>query len=119
MNPDSHDACPIACTLEAQDYKQRLALIADLNRDALLAHRRDGLRLQLTYASHAEGRVRDIVRRERNCCAFLSFEVRVDGDAVQVVIEVPESARIAAESVFEPFRPTGAADSPQRARAAR
>jgi hypothetical protein len=95
---------PIACTLGPGDFRQRLAWIADLNRDALRAQQRDGLRLELIYAPAALDRVREMVARERNCCAFLTFDLRQEAEAVRLVIEAPEDARDALDAVFEPFQ---------------
>jgi hypothetical protein len=97
---------PIMCTLAAGDYKDRLAWIADLNRDALRGKNREDLRLELTYAPEAAERVREMVRREQDCCSFLAFDIREDADAVRLSITAPEEAREAAELLFEPFQST-------------
>lgn len=94
---------PIACTLSAGDYRDRIASIADLNRDALRGHHRDDLRLELAYEPAARQRVREMVRREQECCAFLSFELHEDDDGVRVAIIAPDDAREAASALFEEF----------------
>jgi hypothetical protein len=94
----------IACTLNADDLKVRLDCIAELNSAALLSHRRDDLRLELIYDARARTRVLEMVGDEEACCAFLTFEVRDERSTVHVIIRAPESARAAAETVFEPFR---------------
>ncbi|WP_199257928.1 hypothetical protein [Paracoccus binzhouensis] len=104
MDGTSSEAAPIACTLEVGDFKDRLAWIANLNRDALLGSRRDDLRLELTYAPHALKDVREMVHREQRCCAFLSFDLLVEDDVIRLVVTAPEEAREAAELVFEPFQ---------------
>jgi hypothetical protein len=98
------EPAPIACTLGPADFRQRLAWIADLNRDALRAQHRDGLRLELTYAPAALNRVREMVAREQDCCAFLTFDLQQEADTVRLVIEAPEDARDALDAVFEPFQ---------------
>ncbi|CCV06246.1 conserved hypothetical protein [Mesorhizobium metallidurans STM 2683] len=98
------EAAPIACTLDAGDFKERLAWIADLNRRALLGARRDDLRLELTYAPYALKDVHELMCREQQCCAFLDFDLRVEGNAVRLVVTAPEAAREAAALVFEPFQ---------------
>jgi hypothetical protein len=80
-----------------------MAWIAELARDGLKEHHRDGLALHLTYTRVAAGRVRKMVRRERACCAFLAFDVREDGDAVRLTVTAPEEAREAADMLFERF----------------
>ncbi len=102
---------PVACSLAAGDYKARIAWIADLNAAALHAHRRDDLRLELTYAADARDRVGEMVRREQDCCAFLTFEVRETRDGVRLTITAPERARGAADDLFAPFLPVAAAPS--------
>ena len=84
---------PIACTLTASDYKARLGQIAELARDALRSHDRNGLVLTLRYDAAAAQRVRDMVRRERDCCAFLAFACREQGNEIVVTISAPEKQR--------------------------
>ena len=95
---------PIACTLGAGDFKTRLAWIAQLNDASLRDHCQDDLRLELVYAPEAREQVREMARREQACCAFLSFQVVEEQDALRVVISAPEAARRAAEAMFEQFR---------------
>jgi hypothetical protein len=102
---------PIACALGTQDYKQRLAWIATLTREALREHNRDDLVLRLTYAPAAEGRVGEMVAKERACCGFLAFDLDQDGDAVHLIITVPEAARESANMLLGPFLP-GSPDHP-------
>jgi hypothetical protein len=103
--PDS-DEQPIACTLTGGDFRERLAWFADLNRDALLAQRRNDLQLELAYRPEATARVREMVRREQECCAFLSFTLCEDADATRLTIVAPEAARDDADLLFEPFQST-------------
>jgi hypothetical protein len=111
MDGTISEAAPIACTLDVGDFKERLAWIADLNRRALVGSRRNGLRLELTYAPHALEDVRELVRHEQQCCAFLDFDLRADSDAIRLVVTAPEAAREAAELVFEPFQSKDAVTS--------
>jgi hypothetical protein len=106
MTMTAGEVQPIMCTLAAGDYKNRMAWIAALNREALREKRRDDLRLALTYAPEAGERVREMVRREKRCCSFLEFDLREDADAVRLTIMAPEEAREAAELLFEPFQST-------------
>ena len=96
-------ALPVACTLGAGDYRERLAWIAELNRTALRHHAHDGRRLVLTYAPGSGDRVRELVRRERECCAFLSFTLHEDPDTVRLTIDAPEAAGASAAVLLEPF----------------
>jgi hypothetical protein len=65
------DERPIACTLGRNDYRERLAWIAQLNRVGLRSHRRDLMTLELHYAAAVRHRVHQLVRQEAECCAFL------------------------------------------------
>jgi hypothetical protein len=95
------EAAPIACTLNAAEFRSRRAKLADLNCTALKSYRHDDLRLELLYAIEARPRVLDMVRAEQTCCAFLTFEVHEEHGALRVVVEAPERARDVAESLFE------------------
>lgn len=103
MSFQSHETNPITCTLSSPEFQARIEWIARLNADALREHHRNGLQLELIYASRAAERVRDMVRGERQCCAFLNFSLHESPDFVALRIEVPEKAREVAEIVFESF----------------
>ena len=94
---------PIACTLGAGDFADRVSWIAELNRSALRAHRRDGLALTLDYAPEAASRVHDLVARERACCAFLAFRVDAAAERVRLTVEAPAETRDALDQLFAPF----------------
>jgi hypothetical protein len=95
MRPDTASETPIACTLDIGGFKQRLAWIAELNHDALRSHESDGLVLRLRYDAKSADRVKEMVRRERQCCAFLRFDIRHESDDVLLTITAREEARIA------------------------
>src|SRR5258707_15489784 len=97
------EAEPVACTLGPNDYKDRIEWIGALSRDALRSHMRAGLTLELHYAAEARDRVREMVRNEQTCCAFLRFDVHHTANEVVVTITAPEAAREAADSLFEQF----------------
>jgi hypothetical protein len=83
---------PIACTLSATDYRGRLAEIATLSRDALRHAEQRGLTLDLRYAPEAAARVRRLVEQERDCCAFLQFELYEDAHEVRLLVTAPLAA---------------------------
>ena len=97
------DSPPIACTLAPGDYQDRLRWIAGLVRGALLGFERDDLRLVLRYAPEAADRVRELVRREQRCCAFLTFDLRDSPNQVELTIGAPEEARAALDTLFGQF----------------
>ena len=100
----SPERVPLACTLMPDDFKERVARIERLAGRALLDAERRPLSLHLTYAPEAE-QVRDLVRDEQACCAFLRFDLREDAHGVRVTIAAPEEARDAADVLFAHFMP--------------
>ncbi len=106
------EAPPIACTLAPSEFKDRLAWIGTLTRDALRSHERQDLVLDLRYAPEARERVREMVRNERVCCSFLTFDLRDAPDEVRLTVTAPEATREAADLLFEQFVAGGPAQSP-------
>lgn len=94
---------PIACALGTGEFRERIDWIAELNRAALLDARREGSRFILTYRPDHAGRVREMVHWERQCCAFLGFDLKEEEDSVTLVIEAPKAAGDALDAIFEPF----------------
>lgn len=94
----------IACALDTGGFKDRLAWIAELNRDALRSYKRDGLVVHLRYDAKSADRVKEMVHREKKCCAFLRFDVQHEGNDVLLTITAPEEARVASETLFDQFR---------------
>jgi hypothetical protein len=43
------------------------------------------------------------MRQEQACCAFLTFEMHEEPDAVTLTIKAPEEARTTVDALFEPF----------------
>jgi hypothetical protein len=103
------ESAPIACALTPGDYKARLAWIAELARDALRSHERRDLELELVYAADAAQRVREMVRKEQDCCAFLSFDLDERSDEIRLTIKAPERAREAADMLLGQFLPSAEA----------
>jgi hypothetical protein len=94
---------PIACTLTGGNFRDRLAWIAELARESLQSYEQRDLVLELRYDLAAAERVREMVRKEQQCCAFLTFDLRQDARTVHLTITAPEEARGAAEMLFEQF----------------
>jgi hypothetical protein len=103
MEAQESHAAPITCTLGAGTYQERLAWIAELNRSELQGSRREGARLILTYGPGAGRRVREMIRREQECCAFLGFKLTDGEKGLTLVITAPEAAWDALDAVFDPF----------------
>jgi hypothetical protein len=120
MNVRESSAEPIACTLGAGPYQERLTWIAELNRSSLRDAHREGARLMLAYDPRATVRVREMSRREQECCAFLQFDLTEDENELTLAITAPEAARGMLDALFDPFLTGASVGSPRaRVRAAR
>jgi len=84
----------IACSLTPGDYADRLREFRHLFATSLQESRRDPTRLHLVLdaATATEDHVRDLLRREQECCPFFSFEVEAAAEAVHVEAAVPDGA---------------------------
>ncbi len=99
---DESATAAIACTLQGDDFKSRAAWIRGIAERHLKKSMRSPLTLYLVYRPEAEEDVRDMVRKEQDCCAFLRFDLSVANDAVHLLITAPEAAREAADMLFCP-----------------
>jgi hypothetical protein len=84
---------PTACTLPTSEQPLRRAEFDALFATALRSvHRGSRTELALTLAP-APGRadaVRDLVRRETECCSFFDFRLE-DGDPLRLLVTVPDA----------------------------
>ncbi len=103
MREQDSASAPIMCTLTGNSLRERLGAIVALMRDALHSFERHGLVLELSFAGTAAERVREMVRKERDCCGFLTFDLREVEQEVRLTITAPEGARDAADFLFEQF----------------
>lgn len=94
---------PVACTLGASDFAERIASIEALNRRSLVRQERDDLVLRLVYEPGARAAVEALVAQERACCAFLDFDLAETRDGLRLTITAPERARTGAEAMFDEF----------------
>ena len=97
------DTPPIACALAPGDYMARLAWIAELTGDGLRRTERRDLELELHYAVETADRVREMVRKERACCAVLTFDLQETSEEIRLIIRAPEEARGAVDLLFAAF----------------
>jgi hypothetical protein len=93
------------CTLEPVIFATDLAWI---NRDALRGYDHADLTLRLRYAPQAVQQVRELIRQEQARCAFLTFEMQEELNAVILTIKAPEEARNTVDALFEAFLAPGA-----------
>jgi hypothetical protein len=86
---------PIACTLTADLSANRIeewrtALRTSISGVARSAPGR--VELRIVDGPHHAGRLVDLARREKACCAFFTFAVEIDSQGVTMVVEVPHDA---------------------------
>ncbi|MBN8974743.1 MAG: hypothetical protein J0H51_22375 [Rhizobiales bacterium] len=94
----------IACTLQLDDFSKRAAEIRAIAERHLRKSMRSPLSLHLVYGPEAADDVREMVRKERECCAFLHFDLSV-GDEIHLLITSPKEAKEAANTLFDHFAP--------------
>jgi hypothetical protein len=103
LAPIDAESAPVACTLGLSDLRTRMSEIASLNSQALKQHECRDLELELVYVFEARERVYEMVRKERECCAFLDFDIHEDANNVRLVIRAPESTRSAVALILASF----------------
>ena len=94
---------PIACSLDAAGLVERRGEFAGLFGGLLVAQERLPRELRLTFAVGQDGEsaVRELFRREQECCPFFSFQFSWDGEMLVVTMAVPDGAEGALDGFAE------------------
>ena len=102
MTPDT----PIACSLDADELRQRLAEMSAIGNEALRHVRSSPRQAVLRFTADDETRVRleAIVAAEARCCAFMDFELGDEADAIVMTISAPEGAELVLDDLVAAFR---------------
>jgi hypothetical protein len=89
-----HIPLAIACSLGPADFTERLQECQTLFATSLRESHREPrlLHLRLDPAVAREQDVRDLLKREQECCPFFSFSVVATPDALLLEAAVPEDA---------------------------
>jgi hypothetical protein len=90
------DSPPIACTLSSEDLRDREKAWAKLLVSGLVQRELVPGGIRLTAAPGAAAGLLDLIELERECCAWIQFEVRdgavvtmtADGDGEAVLTEM-------------------------------
>ena len=103
MTPFPKPDPPVACSLSASEMAARGDELRELSRRALVGRARTsgGVRLEFAHSEATEAAVRDLVRRERECCPFLTFELGVDAGRLTVEVSGPGDAQPLLDAVYE------------------
>jgi hypothetical protein len=94
---------PIACTLDGRSFQERIAAIRALAARGLIDHRRDGRQLRLRFDPAVAGEVEELVRLERACCAWLSFDLHRSNTTLELTITAPPGAEDAMPEIHAVF----------------
>jgi hypothetical protein len=96
---------PIACSLDADEIKQRLAEISAIGGDALRDVQSSPSQASLRFAAGDERRERlaAIVAAEARCCPFMTFELRDEAGAIVMTISAPEGAELVFDDLVAAF----------------
>jgi len=105
----------MACTLSTDDLKARFAQIGALAGRALLSHQQSARTLHLRYAKDASNDLERLVAKERECCEFLHFDLRMLEDGVYLDITARVEAGEFAPLLYSHF--TGSGEQPNQAAA--
>ena len=100
MNPQ----LPIACTLSPEDLRARRGdLLPGLAERVVATERVDGgIRLQFAAEPDIVSTIAKVVEAERQCCAFLRFEISVPpaaGPVALTIIAPPEAQGVLEELI--------------------
>jgi hypothetical protein len=100
---------PIACSLSADELPRRLDEMRGIGRDALLSVDADGA-MHFRADHKTRERLEAVIAAESSCCAFLSFELRDEGEELVLSIAAPASAEPLARDLVHAF--AGIAEAP-------
>ncbi len=87
---------PVACDLPEPDSVRQALEWSDLRR-YLLRRRPIEAGVELTFPAEVEGVLRDLARREAECCRFLSLTVAQTDRDVRLEITGPPEAAVVIE----------------------
>lgn len=96
---------PLICALSGPEMALQQEEITRFLNESLLEYRRDGQILELRFPANVEEQVRNMIRLEQECCSFLLFDIRKQGNQVLATIIVPEAIRDSTEEIFREFLP--------------
>ena len=87
MSPDEARHAIERCTLDDRELAERLRAIAHLLDQAMIDCHRNAGGIVLSFHGSAAAAVRDVVRRERECCGFLDFTLEeTDDQTIRLVV---------------------------------
>jgi hypothetical protein len=96
---------PVACSLGADELKQRLAVIAEIGADSLISRDIEGDRHLLRFRANAAARRRleGIIAAEAECCSFLDLSLSEEEGELVLSIAAPKDAQALADEFARAF----------------
>lgn len=91
------DEPTIACSLGAEDYRERLSSIRRVGEAAFLEAeaRPDGAVLSFRDSEQVRAELASIVEAEAACCSFLELSVHSEGDrSILTILSPPETMTV-------------------------
>jgi hypothetical protein len=101
------EALPIACSLGAGDLERRLAEIAALGGESLIARKTQGGRHLLRFRPDAgtRRRLEEIVAAEAECCSFLDLALEEGNGELILTVASPGEGQAVADALAAAFAP--------------
>ena len=91
---------PIACTLSAGGQAVRREEAATLMRRALVGREPIEGGVRLRFRGESEQELRELLRRERECCPFFGFSLAAGGPELVLEATAPPEARELLDELF-------------------
>jgi hypothetical protein len=97
---------PIACSLSAAEYGERLAAIARAGGLSLVKveERPRQTVLHFRYSTKTRDELQTIVAQEADCCAFLDLSLETSDEELVLTLTAPEEARLIVDDLVRSFR---------------
>ena len=97
---------PIACSLSAGDYRERLEQIRAIGREALIGAEDGDGAVRLVFADDApiRAQLEDIVAAEAACCPFLDLQIGQSPEGITLTIAAPPEAAPIVRDLVGSFR---------------
>src|SRR5579883_1791692 len=95
---------PVACYMDGQSYRERVARIGVLKNKALLSRERLGLSVRLSFRLDfgVLAELEELVALEKECCPFLVLTVEHSSTEAVLLISGPEAATSLLDDAFGP-----------------
>lgn len=100
---------PISCSLTGAEYRERLADLGELARDALRERRPidGGARLTFDDSAEVRERLEALVAAEAECCPFLAMRLHAADGRLVLDVTGPDAAAPILAELLAPSRAPG------------